>query len=246
MTILPAHDMPDDYDWLPGSARFPMADMGELAVRLGSPVTFDRRGDVLWLDTIAGGLGSWTAVTGGLGSTVNVTTNYPLHGKYTLALVAGSTLDHTAQIRKRLSNIAMLRSGLEVAFWLNTPGESFILFLTRFDGINQVGANISVWSGPKTLEYRDPAGAYHTIAHIGSIDNNEGVYHHLKVVADFTLGQYVRVIWDDHEYDLSGIPLWQVPALDIKQYRVLIAQYGVLASNDIAYIGHVIITGNEP
>jgi len=49
-------DAPDWYKYLPGSDRYILEDMGELAARLRSPITYDRRGEVLYFDMMEHGL----------------------------------------------------------------------------------------------------------------------------------------------------------------------------------------------
>ena len=48
------------------NSTYGLTDLGELAVRLGSPVSFDRRGDVVMMETFEDGLDAW--VTDGLWS----------------------------------------------------------------------------------------------------------------------------------------------------------------------------------
>ena len=54
------HGYPDYGTQGPVSTVHSIQDLGELAVRLGSIVTFDRRGNVLWLDGFDSGIGAWS------------------------------------------------------------------------------------------------------------------------------------------------------------------------------------------
>ena len=246
MTILPAHDMPDDYDWLPGSARFPLSDLGELAARLKSPDTFDRRGDVLWMDVGDKGLGSYAYSYFGVGSSVMVLATYALHGSYALWLTAGSTLSCNAALSKMLANSSMLRAGLEIAFCLLSPALYFRTRLIYFIGTQQLDVNIRYNFATTALEYQGSDGVFYAFATVGQLDNPYGIYHHLKLVVDFTIGHYVRCLFNDIEYDLSAHAVRTAPFVGVSHYELWVVQEGRPLNNDQAIIGHVIMTGNEP
>ncbi|GAG01299.1 unnamed protein product, partial [marine sediment metagenome] len=67
------YDMPDDYKWLPGSTRFPLSDIGELAVRLGSLCSYDRRGEVIFIDDFGHGVNGYVLSHVGTGGKILVT-----------------------------------------------------------------------------------------------------------------------------------------------------------------------------
>ncbi|GAI56753.1 unnamed protein product, partial [marine sediment metagenome] len=54
-----AHGQPDFGMYQIAKTIYRLADMGELAVRLGSIVTHDRRGDVIWMDNFDSGIAKW-------------------------------------------------------------------------------------------------------------------------------------------------------------------------------------------
>ena len=240
--------MPDSVDfskYLPYSSRFSTHDMGELAVRLGSPVTFDRRGEVIWMDVCDRGLSPYSPTGSGVGNSVRLSTRYPMHGCYVLELTAGSDAAVTSGVTKAMSNVAMLRCGLEVGFWLASLNEFLWISLRRYDGVLMHEAQVRLYATDEKLCYKDAAGNPVTLASVGGVDNPSAVYHHIKLVADFELNQYVRVQYNDQEFDLGGVPIYTLAAGDISQYRIYIMLLGRVAYNDRAYLSHVIVTGNE-
>ena len=239
-------DTPDYSRYLPGSERYALADLGELAARLGSPVTYDRRGEVLWMDACDGGIAAFSPSGSGTGNIVFLTTFFPFHGHYSLEMRAGSDGTRLSQVTKKLSHVSMLRSGLEVAFYLVSANESFGVRLLKFDGTNMIYGDISLFGTTELLCYLDSAGVYQTIVATGGVADPYGIYHHIKIVVDFTTQKYVRALYNDAEYDLSGIALRSEAAADIRQYRIRLRQTGRAGLNDIARLGHVILTGNEP
>ena len=245
MSPLPL-DMPDDYPWLPSSTRYPLADLGEQAVRLGSPVTFDRRGEVVWFDVCDKGLAPYDISGSGTGNKVEVSVFYPLHGGYNLQLTAGSDADHLSQINKLVSNLAMRQAGVEVAFFVTEGVEKFYIHLARHTGIQETISRIQVDCENLTLSYLGSDNAYHSFADISEPRDNWGVYHHLKMAMDYDRGSYLRVIYDEKQYDLSDYALFTGSSVQIACYRLYCRITGRLDFNDTAYIGHVIVTGNEP
>jgi len=245
MSPLPL-DMPDDYPWLPSSTRYPLSDLGEQAVRLGSPVTYDRRGEVVWYDVGDKGIAPYTISGSGTGNQVIVDTYRPLHGAYNLKLISGSDADRMAIVNKSMSNLAMRRCGLEVALFLATEGEHFKIAILRRSGTLDVQGWLSLGMVSKTLQYYGSDGAYHFIADTGDLYDPYGIYHHLKLVVDFDTGYYVRALFNENSYDLSAYPLYSEALSGIKHYIIQATFGGRLNHNDKAYVGHMIVTGNEP
>jgi hypothetical protein len=238
--------MPDDYDWLPGSARFPVSDLGELAVRLGSSVTFDRRGEVLWFDVCDKGLGPYATGGSGLGNAITVESTWPLHGHYALRMTAGSTLLSLSYLRKAITNVSMLRCGLEVAFFLTSPCVNFEIMLLRGTGGMYYQTFLRYDYVLGELQYKGDDALYHSFASVGVLDDLYGIYHHVKLVVDFAIGHYVRAVFDDQEYDLSAHALYSFAGGIVPHYDAWIYLAGRAANNDQATLGHVIVTGNEP
>ena len=91
-------------DYGASSARytiFPVTDLGELAVRLGSPVAYDRQGNVIYTESFENGLAGWDTDTSGAGASVDVSFGRGVHGAWAGRLVAGSDaapIDHVVSV----------------------------------------------------------------------------------------------------------------------------------------------------
>ena len=245
MSPLPL-DMPDDYPWLPSSARYPLADLGELAARLGSPVTYDRRGEVVWMDDMSHGLGVYRASVYGAGAVVRVTTDIGLSSGYALELVGGSDAERTAQLVRSFSRAKLGKTGLEIGFCMISLNEKFWTNLSRFDGSNQHVGGLRVYAETGQLTILKDDGTEQTIATLGHLDNPASIYHVFKLVCDFDSDCYVRLLFNDRVYDLSAYGLRIAAATDIPQYRMALGQISRAGYNDRASVGYIILTGNEP
>ena len=238
-------DMQDDYPWLPGSTRFPVADLGELAARLGSPVTFDRRGEVLWYDIGNHGLSAYTVGGSGYRNEIYVDCAYTLHGGYTYKMVAGSDSDLYSYLVKILSNIGLQHMGLEVAFALLTPNDYFLISALFFDGSQMHRGIIKVKGSEQTLCYEDKNGNDIPLLSGIKFDDPYGVTHHIKLVMNFETGYYERLLFDTYRISLADIQEHKSNAPDIPQYRLRLRQQGRLGYNDTVAVFHIIVTGNE-
>ena len=236
-----------DYGRLSAQATvFPVTDLGELAARLGSIVSHDRRGDVIWLDGFEDGLDKWQPTTSGSGAAVDLSTSRARNGLFSARLVAGSDTNRLAQIRRFLPFPSLSAFGLEISFGPPTTIDSLLLTLEINHGASRVQFQVRYRDTDDDLQYRDSVGAYITFAtDITLIDTNR-IFHTAKLVVDGRLGQYLRFIWDNTEYDLSGNAGFTVAPLTVARMDVIIDLVGRAGQNDIVYVDDVIITQNEP
>lgn len=246
MTSKLAYDMPDDWPWLPGSARFPLADMGELAVRLGSPFTYDRRGEVLWMDVCDKGTSPFFADISSAGASFKTSVKYPLHGGYCLKLTSGSDEDHSMYIARIMSYVSMLRCGLEVALFLDMDIEYFKIQILRYTGTQLFTATLRLNYITHTLQCYAGDLIWHYVGPLPAFIAFYGIDHHIKLVADFETGYHVRALLNENVYDLSSHALLTSVSNQAPLYEIIMELTGRNTFNDFAYLQHVIVTGNEP
>ncbi|GAI16225.1 unnamed protein product, partial [marine sediment metagenome] len=78
-------------DWgTPGPLKtiYTLEDMAELVARLGSIVTFDRRGNIIWLDDFEGTLGKWGIETEGAGYSAQLSAEAARSGGFSAKLIS--------------------------------------------------------------------------------------------------------------------------------------------------------------
>jgi len=81
-----AHGAPDWWGTEQTSTVHLVQDVGELAARLGSIVTFDRRGNVIWLTSFEDGLQGTSFGVDHVDSKGTLSTNRALGGAYSIRL----------------------------------------------------------------------------------------------------------------------------------------------------------------
>jgi hypothetical protein len=241
-----AHGTPD-YGVTSGAFTvYQVKDLGELAARLGSPITFDRRGDVLWWDDFECGLAKWSDTGAGTGKAVALSTARARNGRTSCLLTAGSDGGRTGQISHSRPFTALSAIGLEASFSLPGAVERINVTLQIELGTARYDASVR-WNGvSNTIEYVDAGGAAVTLESGVILRQDPTLFHTFKVVADMAAGQYVRAIVDEKVYALPGIAAFAgVPSgeLSVVAHCRVIGRAGV---NDTVYVDDVIVTQNEP
>ena len=241
--------MPRDLpDWGAQSSQVTVhevTDLGELAVRLGSIVTHDRRGDVLHLDSFEAGLGKWAANSNGTGGAADLSIVSARNGLFAARLVAGLNGDRNAFIERYLPYPVLSGFGVEFSFSPQANVGNIQLDLELFDGVN-VTSYIIRWDDVNNrLQYADDGGSFVTFATGIDLAGITTLFHTMKVVIDATTGVYNRVILDDVQYSLAGVAGQVAANARLPRLFVEIMNTGPGGTNPTLYVDDVIVTQNE-
>jgi len=239
-------DTPDFYEYLPGSDRYSLSDMGELAVRLGSLSTYDRRGEVIWQDRIEKGLAPYVITSYGTGGGYRIVTNHVTLGSYALEMIAGTDTGSLSWLVKYFAAAALYRIGIEVSLSFPVDCQYVYLWLSRFTGTKRYTARLAIYPTTGDIKITDKTGAIITLGTIGGMVSVYGMYHFAKLVADFNTNKYVRVLVDHYEYKLTAYDLIETTDTGNPQSRVELILGGRAGYNDNIELGHMILTSNEP
>ncbi|MBA7474244.1 hypothetical protein ES707_09592 [subsurface metagenome] len=189
----------------PKSTVYGLDDLGEHAVRLGSPHLWDRLGDLLWQTTFAHGLGDVTLMVAIAGSSVHLHTGYARQGAFCAQLTEPDIALANAYIQKHLPLPVTSRVGIECSFSFD---DDLLYFGVGFTGNNgaltfEAYARYDHQNG--RLEYEDNLGVYQLITDDFYLREFFDDTHVMKLVVDFFSEEYVRVIVDDQTFLLTGI-----------------------------------------
>jgi len=239
-------DTPDFYEYLPGSDRYSLSDMGELAVRLGSLSTYDRRGEVVWTEDWGHGYGMYAFYLDGDGAAVHYDARYVDITDYTLRLIAGKTLTHTAQLYKYFRGWLGDKLGIETALFIQYPPNYIYLRFSRFrDSIQTIG-ELRIKPATGELAIRNDTGGYTVIDTIGNVVLTYKIFNYMKLCCNFSTNKYMRLLFNQKSYNLSSYNLYQVAAGSDIYYFLYIEVDGAIAYNCEVNISHFILTANEP
>lgn len=239
--------MPDYTTSQPGTQKVgtisTLADMGELAARLGSPVTFDRRGNVIWHSSFQENLaGEWTIALLGTGAAATLSTLKTLRGNTSCKLTTGDDISDYALIRKYLAYPQLGKIGSEFSFTVNT-GVIVHIYLILFTGALCYEAHVRYTPSTGKLELQYGSTTYVTIATV-SLSNLQ--FHFVKLVVDFLAGKNVRLLLDSTEYDIAAYPIYHFADATAAYLHTDIFAEAAAAANASIYVGHNIVTENEP
>lgn len=242
-----AHGLPDWGLVGPKQTTYGLDDVGELAARLGSPVVWDRRGDVIFMDNFENGLGKIIVTPFGTGANYNLTCGNVWHGAYALELTAGNDGPfHGVHVVWFTPLPYTSNMGWEIWFSVTEDVSIILLGFIWYENPTLCTAAIRYDHVNKVLEYGDAAGIWQTVAAGIDLLEHPKPIHMLKLVACPTTQQYVRVILDDVQYSLSGYTM-PVAAYAGQDYLTSVMYYqGVLGENPKIVIDNAIFTENEP
>ena len=241
-----ARDLPD-WGGLPAPLTVhEVTDLGELAARLGSVVTYHRGGVVIFVEDFADGMNRWDTVLGGAGDVADLSLVRSLSGLLSARLLAASALAPYAQIWHKLPVQIASRGGLEIAFAMDGVTSEIDLQIARYDGSNLTLARVFYDVVNERLRYRDSTDAAVTLATGVKLSTEDIVFHYMKLVVDLDKNEYVKVLLDDQTYSLTDTPL-QTPASAIAPGLAILAlNRGVAGESHAVYLDRVIVTQNEP
>lgn len=241
-----AHGTPDWGLIGPKQTTYGLDDLGEHAARLGSIVSWDRRGDVIMLDDFEHGLSQASYGALGAGANLALVCGHSRSNAFSVEMTPGSTALQRARVEYRRGTPAYSRLGLEYAFATHTNTEYWYWSLTRRTWTHRQQAVVRYDHVNKRLEYLDVLNVYQPFATAIDLFEIDFPAHVGKMVADFTLGEYVRVILNEVTYSLHGIGLYTFA--DLTGARLWVGIDHISAPGKVAtgYLDSVILTQNEP
>jgi len=230
----------------PRQTTYGLDDLGEAVARLGSPVTWDRRGDVIYVNNFNDGLWGALYEASGPSCTAGLHVGHSRHGPYSLAVLGDGAAACDVTLWITLPLPVYSRVGLESTFSVRNPQD------THQQDIVWQDANVAGWAmvqyrvADRALDVYDQDAGWVTFATSVPLLPSTALNCTVKLVADLTARRYVRYILNDVTYDLSAYqPLFTGGAGYSWFYCGVITARGV-GSIAPSYIDAVIITQNEP
>lgn len=221
-------------------------DMAELAARLGSPNTHDRRGRVVMLETFEHGLGGWDATGYGTGSSIVPTPDVFRSGPFGLKMVAGSDGASAAKIVRRVPYPELSKFGVEISFMIEAHTYYIDVVLSRMDGTDEHQFYVRYDNTALEIQVKDTDGNFETVWEDIDLGSTRPVFQTVKVVADFETDYFVRVQVNDEQVSLPTYPAYIFANPDNSHARVDVKLWGEAAYNGFSYFDDIILTQAEP
>lgn len=223
-----------------------LADVGELAARLGSPDVFNREGNVLTLETFEHGATRWYLLPAGTNAAVHVSAAEYRTGGYSLKLDSGTGILHYAYASISFPYPALGKFGTELSFSFDDNVTYIEPELWVYDGgtLYRFGLRYNV--AGNVLQRNTGTESWETILEDFTLYSSVRLWNYMKFVVDLNTGYFSRVIVNEVEYDISDEPAYTVGLDDPAHMHFRITVRGSSGTAGIAYLDDLIITRGEP
>lgn len=181
-----------------------LSDVGELAARLGSIVTYDRRGNVVDFDNFEEPVLRWGTTLVGTGSYARLNSDYPKSGSQCLILHTPDEASGEAAIYKALAIQGSKKLGMQISFCdLDEDCDLILEILFNQDNTRHY-CRIKIDTTALKIYLWDSSGGYVEVGDFPELYKLAGAYHTLKIVAGFNTDYYMRFLLDQEQYDISS------------------------------------------
>jgi len=240
------HGTPDWGHIGPKSTTFGLDDLGEQAVRLGSPHLWDRRGDTILLDDFESGLGQCVREAPGVNAAVVLEGGHAWRGGFCAKLTTGDDAGDFARISYGHGLPVNSRIGLEFTFTLHEDTRYIRWDIIRQDPTTTYWASVGLNFPLNAVGYLTAGGVWVELAPGITLWASDVSWHTGKLGADWSTFQYVRFILNDREWPMPGLGLFPAPGAAFEATIWRVTHYTNVDANISAYVDNVIVTQNEP
>jgi len=240
-----ARGAPDFSNVRGGIATQRVDDLGEIAARMGSPVTHERGGKIVFIESFTYGLGAWTTNTYGTGADVSVVPTPFRTGPFSCKLTAGTDGDRCAKIHRRFPYPVLGKYGLEFSVDVDTYVEYLDFVLGRMDGTNEHQFYCRYDDSVNEIQVKDVNGDLQTAIEDIDLAFTYSGFQTIKLVVDLEADTFLRLIVNDETYDLSAYPAYILVNPDKPSIRPDIKVWGDENYNGVLYIDDIIVTQDE-
>jgi len=218
----------------------------ELAARLGSPVRYDKRGQVLAVENFEHGWNRWTLYTSGTGADGEIVPTTSASGGYSVHLTGGLDINKHAYIRFQRGSLPIGRMGVEFSFAIDGAIDMVCVSTQFRTGAHEYQSIARfVYSG-YDLQVLDDVAGYVSVGTGKPAGEDIHIFNTVKLVHDLGTERYARFLFNQQEIDISDRVIRKVVVTDPACVIVDIRVHSRTAYNDDAYIDDVIITVAEP
>lgn len=240
------HGAPDASKITKSGITYPIFDIGELAVRLGSPVTWDRRGTVIGFDTFKDGLGFCQVPTPPAGVTIATDTDLWLIDGKSLKFSFANMITEEPYVNWYLPSPAQGKLGAEMAF-AQEIGQSKVSLLVSHHWLTKDYYGKVIFDRVAgTLAYLKSDNTEVVFATSVTAWNLNVFVNVWKLVIDSEACEYVRFLANEHEYDLTGIALRERIISAPHNMYVKVQVYNKTLMECYFWLDRVVFTQNEP
>jgi len=221
-------------------------DIAELAARLGSIHTWDRRGDIVAYDDFEEPVLKWTDGFSSPLCYAALDTTNALSGSQSMLLHTRGNLNDYSAVLKAYNVLKSRRIGIEWAFG-NLAGNRYLqLVIQRYDGVRHKEGGLRYNPSTEKISLMNTGGTYDEIIDTGPIAIHYFMFVKAKLVVDFNTGKYVRLCFTNSEHDLSSYGLHDTgsPLGEMMYFNARL--HNLVATEGNVWLDDFIVTQREP
>jgi len=201
------HGMPDYGIYASKSTVVALEDMAELAARLGGVVTYDRRGDVIFIDDYEAPIKKFredSAVNCG----VKLDSQYAFSGAQSALLYTDGTINRFANLIHTISPFVLGRHGIKISvspYELASYDGYYEIEAYYYSGAHELYWGVRIYPYTSIIKYMNESKNY--VEFEDALDLStyyETFFHNIKLVVDLDTGKYVRLMIDAVEWDMTA------------------------------------------
>lgn len=243
---------------VPVGPVYTSTDIAELAARLGSIDTFDRRGNVIWLDDFESSLAgmicyAYASLPAYTDGEIVISNETARNGAFSCKLTTPDGVGESASIAEVLPNPVLSKIGFEASFTIDEGEEAdYIKFtIDHYDGTGRYLAFVKYYVATGDLKLNTGPAIVPEVETVIVSGLNlyalKQLFHTIKLVIDTATHKYVRVILDETTYDISAYSLPSGPAAGLApQTDFEVLSKTAVAAHISNFVDDVILTQNEP
>ena len=240
------HTLPDYSTKYKMVRIFGQIDTGELAVRLKSIVTNDRRGNVMWMDDFEDISQKWDYNEYPITGLCAHTSKYSYSGTQCMQINSGAHSAAVSGIDKRFPQPPQAKFGIECFVRHLGADCNFGLAITARDGNYAYDGDVRYYPDEDELKIRTGLTDYTSLGTGILPISDEELWYSFKIVIDWATKKYVRAIVGYTQYDLSKYSLFTYGIVERPYLKLRLRLFSENDDNHTCYVDNVIITQNEP
>ena len=238
-------DYPDG-GFTSGAGGFPMiGDLAELAARLNSIHSYDRRGTVVWTTDFRHGLQGATCGVSDAECSYNISAERSHFGGYSLKMDPSDEEGSYVEWGNVVQFIESGHIGLEALVSVGADPDAVRLKMLYFDGTTQTRAELNYDTASGDWTVRTGAATWATVLSGFKMQADAMAWYSIKLVIDPAEAKYVRMQVAKESEDISAHSIYTLASSNLGQLNCRVMAYGDATKHAPIWVDGVIVTQNE-
>jgi len=236
---------PDDSNVLSTSAFYRLDDMAELAVRLGSPLTYRRSGNVLFQTTFEQGLTPITIQTPFAGGTFGLVNTPSMSGGVVASINYLAVAGSGGALGFVLPPVFSGRIGVSAAVRLGGNDDNIRINIISSRPDHRTQFMVRLYPQTDIGTYYDTGGVDTQFTDNLHFENETGLFFPIKLIVDLDTEEYVQLLIGGDVYEMAGL---KARSIGVMAPYWLESDWGVISDGTgvgVFLLDNVILTRNE-